>query len=151
MLIFRDLLKKNNQSSLNEVRDFLQAVKKLRKLNIETPQTQEYEDELRAISMHPTDTWYKDQGEHWEGWLKSYNGPGFYKRKNHKRKPSYIYNHIMCPPMILWLVETTGFDEKAIDETIKITLQQDKYQTQCKFIRKEFPWSDVEERILSTI
>src|SRR5664280_1461296 len=48
--------------------------------------------------------WYKSQKEHWLGWLSEYAGPGFYGRKAiGSRSAQYAYNHVVCPPMVLWL------------------------------------------------
>jgi hypothetical protein len=47
---------------------------------------------------------------HWLGWLQEYDGPGYYNRKV-PRKPrsfGYIYGHIHCAPMLLWLAEVAG-------------------------------------------
>src|SRR5258706_9307900 len=42
-------------------------------------------------------------------WLSEYNGPGAYSRKAWRgRSAEFVYNHIGCPPMLLWLAEVTG-------------------------------------------
>jgi hypothetical protein len=52
--------------------------------------------------------WYRSQKEHWLGWLSEYDGPGYYGRKNPDRSAEFVYNHINCAPMVLWLGEASG-------------------------------------------
>jgi len=93
-----------------------------------------------AINRIP---WYKSQKEHWLGWLKEYDGPGFYNRKTHSgRDAKYIYNHIMCSPMLLYLPEALGVSieliKKAHDEVIKTN--DPKMARQCGIIRSIMPF-----------
>jgi hypothetical protein len=63
----------------------------------------------RKIGWHRKEVWYRSQKEHWLGWLSEYGGPGFYGRKTTSRRSAeFAYNHIVCPPMILWLAEAAG-------------------------------------------
>jgi hypothetical protein len=50
--------------------------------------------------------------EHWTGWLAEYDGPGYYGRRVTRvpRSMAYIYGHIHCTPMLLWLAEASGVD-----------------------------------------
>jgi len=137
--------------TINTPRHLLKAVKLLRSQNTPYPITTQYEADLREIGLHPKKTWYKYQGEHWQGWLSEYNGGGFYGRKNHNRSAEFVYNHIMCPPMLIWLAEVTGFESERLKVTIDKTFETNKYQRQCAIIRKEFPWSEVGQAILNTI
>src|SRR6266404_5363261 len=53
--------------------------------------------------------WYRSQKEHWLGWLSEYDGPGAYGRKTSVvRSAEFAYNHVVCPPMVLWLGEASG-------------------------------------------
>jgi len=42
---------------------------------------------------------------HWFGWLQEYDGSGYYNRRVPKspRSMAFIYTHIHCAPMLLWL------------------------------------------------
>lgn len=70
---------------------------------------------IRAIRRLPSDKpkddprkWYKTQKQHWLGWLGEYHGPGYYGRKPQTpRNARHAYNHIMCPEMLLYLIEFT--------------------------------------------
>lgn len=51
--------------------------------------------------------WYTTQKQHWLGWLSHYHGPGAYGRKPGlpKRAARFASNHIVCAPMLLWLIK----------------------------------------------
>ena len=57
---------------------------------------------------------------HWLGWLQEYDGKGFYNRKVPKKPRSlaYIYGHIHCAPMLLWLAEVAGVPKAQVREPI---------------------------------
>lgn len=109
----------------------------------------------RKLEAHPLlainrDPWYKSQKEHWLGWLKDYDGPGFYKRKTHAgRDAKYIYNHIMCSPMLLYLPEALGVSETLIKKAFEAVIQamDPRMAKQCSIIRSIIPFSLVEEKI----
>ena len=102
---------------------------------------------LLAINRNP---WYKSQKEHWMGWLGEYDGPGFYGRKTHTgRDAKYIYNHIMCSPMLLYFPDALGVSaeliKKAYDEVIQTN--DPKMAKQCGIIRKTIPFELVEKEL----
>jgi len=102
---------------------------------------------LLAINRNPT---YKNQKDHWLRWLGDYDGPGFYERKTHAgRDAKYVYNHIMCSPMLLYLPEALGVStvliKKAYDEVIKTN--DPKMAKQCGIIRKTIPFELVEKEL----
>lgn len=140
-----------NIDRIDTPKTFLRCIKSLRKLNIPVPITEGYEDVLRNKRQHPKKTWYTSQGEHWQGWLGEYSGGGFYGRKNHKRTAKFVYNYIMCPPMLIWLAESAGIEECKIKRAVEESLQSDKYQQQCKKVRKVIAWNEIENAILSKI
>ena len=55
---------------------------------------------------------------HWIGWLSEYDEPGYYRRRvpHEPRSMAYIYGHIHCAPMLLWLAEASGVDLRLIWE-----------------------------------
>lgn len=100
-----------------------------------------------AINRIP---WYKSQKEHWLGWLGDYDGPGFYQRKTHAgRDAKYIYNHIMCSPMVLYLPEALGLSTELIrnayDAVIKVN--DPKMAKQCAIVRSIIPFELVEKEL----
>jgi len=102
---------------------------------------------LLAINRDP---WYKSQKEHWLGWLGDYDGPGFYQRKTHARRDAkYIYNHIMCSPMLLYLPEALGVSTELIrnayDAVIKA--KSPKMAKQCAIVRSIIPFQVIDEKL----
>jgi hypothetical protein len=98
-----------------------------------------------AINRAP---WYKSQKEHWVGWLKDYDGPGYYKRKTHAgRDARYIYNHIMCSPMLLYLPEALGVSRVLVKKAFYAVLKSKEpgMAKQCGVIRRIIPFEMVEE------
>jgi hypothetical protein len=48
---------------------------------------------------------------HWIGWLSEYESTGYYGRKRSRpRSAGYIYQHLHCAPMVIWLAELAGVD-----------------------------------------
>ena len=116
------------------------------------PEHKQYSQKLEAHTLLAInrDPWYKSQKEHWLGWLGDYDGPGFYQRKTHAgRDAKYIYNHIMCSPMLLYLPEALGLSteliKKAYDEVIRTN--EPKMAKQCRTIRSIIPFELVEKEL----
>lgn len=119
-------------------------INKLRKYNNNTELTDLYTDLSRQRGYNnSSNVWYSDQGEHWDGWLKGYSGSGFYARKNHNRTSEYVYNQINCPEMLIWLVESAGIDKTIIQSAIDKSIDNPKFQSRCKIIREEIPWTSI--------
>lgn len=58
---------------------------------------------------------YNTQKDHWLGWLDANSGTGTYPRKIGKgRDAQYVYNHIVEPKMLLWLMSTARLDPELI-------------------------------------
>lgn len=112
----------------------------------------EHSDYSQKLEAHPLlkinrNPWYKSQKEHWLGWLKDYDGPGFYKRKTHAgRTAKYIYNHINCSPMLLYLPESLGVSESLVQKAFQavVDANQSSMARQCGMIRKVIPYDVVE-------
>lgn len=110
---------------------------------------------LIAISRMPEDrrvrsskTWYESQKEHWVGWLFHYNSPGAYGRKVTKgRDAKYVYNHIVCPGLLLYLVKGSGVDERAIKAAKKAAALEKTDMAKAGAIRRHIPWIAVLEAL----
>jgi hypothetical protein len=77
-----------------------------------------------------------------------YDGPGFYGRASAKRSAAFVYNHINCPPMLIWLAEAAGVPETKLATAIEDALNGAKpWPSQCASIRRVIPWQDIEEAI----
>ena len=55
---------------------------------------------------------------HWFGWLQEYDGSGYYNRRVPKspRSMGFIYAHIHCAPMLLWLAEAADVRTALVHE-----------------------------------
>jgi hypothetical protein len=92
-----------------------QLAAKIRPLRAMPPLSTEYERVLTKRGVWSRDgVWYTTQKQHWLGWLKEYHGPGYYGRKNFRRSAEFAYNHIVCPPMVLWLGEASGVPKATV-------------------------------------
>jgi hypothetical protein len=91
---------------------------------------------------------YTTQKQHWLGWLSGYHGPGYYGRKNWHRSAEFAYNHIVCPPMVLWLAEASGVPKARVAEAKQSALSSSpQLQAQSAAIRRIIPWEMIEVRL----
>jgi hypothetical protein len=122
---------------------------KISKLRVAAPITKAYAKALMERGIWSDEgVWYSSQKEHWMGWLSQYDGPGAYGRKTWGgRSAEYVYNHIGCPPMLLWVAEAAGVSRKALLSAKRSALASRKRISNCAAIREEIPWSFVEERL----
>jgi len=88
---------------------------------------------------------YSSQKQHWLGWLSAYDGPGYYGRKNWNRSAEFAYNHIVCPPMVLWLGEAAGIPKSIVEKAKRSALRAGPhFPAQCGAIRKIISWQMIE-------
>src|SRR5664280_1944143 len=92
-------------------------------------------------------TWYRHQKEHWQGWLREYSGPGAYGRKNGRRDAAFVYNHIRCAPMLMWLSEAVGVPRGRLMRALATAASSSSVAQQCAALRREVSWAVVEEAI----
>jgi hypothetical protein len=123
---------------------------KINKLQIAAPVTERYGRALIVLEIWGhREVWYSSQKEHWMGWLSEYDGPGAYGRKSwNGRTAEFVYNHIGCPPMLLWLAEAAGIPKKDLLAAKRSALSgRSNRASHCALIRKAIPWPAVEERL----
>jgi hypothetical protein len=90
--------------------------------------------------------------EHWQGWLWQYDGPGYYNRRIPKtpRSMAYIFGHVHCSPMLLWLAEAAGVDKRLVREADRVMRRlvdaglSDSNPKTANAFRKIIGWSLVE-------
>lgn len=117
---------------------------KIRKLRARVPITTEFELALRRGTWNSSRVWYTSQKEHWLGWLSGYHGPGYYGRQNWHRSAEFVYNHIVCPPMVMWLAEASGIPKARVVEAKRAALSASpRLPAQSAAIRKIIPWEMV--------
>ncbi len=105
----------------------------------------------RAIERLPSDqprsqpgVWYQTQKEHWLGWLHEYEGPGAYGRKpNQSRDAKFAYNHIVCPEMLLWLIQAAGVKQELVTAAQNAAATGTTMMQSAGAIRKQVSWSEV--------
>ncbi len=106
----------------------------------------------RAIARLPEDerivdskVWYKSQKEHWLGWLEHYDSPGAYGRKvTSGRDARFVYNRIVCYPMLLYLIEATGLRGTNVEAAQRYTEAGPSLMARSGWIRRHVPWEVVE-------
>jgi hypothetical protein len=116
---------------------------KIRKLRPRVPMTTQFERTLVRRSLWRNDVWYKSQKQHWIGWLREYSSPGYYGRKNSKRSAEFVYNHIVCPPMVLWLGEASGVPKVSVAKAKEAALSSRSLQPKVPLSEESFlgKWS----------
>lgn len=83
----------------------------------------------------------RDLRMQWIGWLRGYDGPGYYNRANWDRDARFVYQHLNNGPMIVWLNEVAGENPELIRLTISKMLRGGpRKQTIAKIARAELPW-----------
>jgi hypothetical protein len=125
--------------------------RKIRGFKATPPVTVGFERALiRQGTWSAQGVWYRSQKEHWLGWLSEYDGPGAYGRKTSViRSAEFAYNHVLCPPMVLWLAEASGVKTSLILQAKKSALGASRaLQGKCAAIRRIVPWSIVEEALM---
>jgi hypothetical protein len=122
---------------------------KISQLTSKAPITAQFERNLRKLHIWgEAPVWYSTQKEHWLGWLKGYKGPGFYERKNWNRDAEFVYNHIVCPPMVLWLGEASGISSGLVLKAKQAALHaKPNLSAQAAAIRKVIPWGKIEDAL----
>jgi hypothetical protein len=128
--------------------------RKISKLRVRSPITASYWRELVARGIWDDQgVWYTSQKEHWLGWLSEYDGPGAYDRKSRTgRSAEFAYNHIGCPPMLLWLAEAAGVSKTKVLAAKRSALSARRNRApHCAMIRRAIPWSVIEERLQGRI
>ena len=126
--------------------------RKIKTLRVTSPITATYARILVDLGVwDDAGVWYATQKEHWLGWLGDYDGPGAYGRKKWKgRSAEFVYNHIGCPPMLLWLAEAAGVSRTKVMAAKRAALSAKRNRaTHCAVLRRVIPWPLIEERLQS--
>lgn len=93
---------------------------------------------------------YKTQKAHWLGWLnpKESIGP-LTRRAAPDRDAAYVYNHIVEPKMLLWLVSAAGIDRDRVEAARAAAELAPSLQAKSAAIRRVIPWPDVFAALLA--
>ena len=87
---------------------------------------------------------YHTQKAHWLGWLSKKPGAKYYRQDAPNRGAKFVYNHIMEPKMLLWLITASGIDNKLIANAQKDSDNARTMASSCAAIRKVVSWEDLE-------
>jgi hypothetical protein len=88
--------------------------------------------------------WYTTQKQHWLGWLGEYDGPGAYARMPGKQRDAkFAYNHIVCPEMLLWLIEAAGVRQDLVQAARSACGTGTTLMQKSGAIRRHVPWAEV--------
>lgn len=92
---------------------------------------------------------YNTQKDHWLGWLDPTAGTGTYPRKTGKdRDARYVYNHIVEPKMLLWLISAAGVRPDLLAAAEQSARGEPTLAGKAKAIRRRVPWSIVATALL---
>ena len=87
---------------------------------------------------------YHSQKAHWLGWLSKKPGAKYYRQDAPNRGAKFVYNHIMEPKMLLWLITASGVDNKLIANAQKDSDNARTMASSCAAIRKAVSWQTLE-------
>lgn len=122
--------------------------RKIKRLPEMAPMTLHFERATASRASRRKDPWYGSQKQHWLGWLRGYNGPGYYGRKSWDVGAEQVYNRIVNPAMLVWLAEASGVDRADLRSAIDATLRAPpNMSAQSGCFRKHIPWSRIFERL----
>ncbi|WXT99742.1 MAG: hypothetical protein Ctma_0446 [Catillopecten margaritatus gill symbiont] len=92
---------------------------------------------------------YRTQKAHWLGWLDSKSTAGTYQRQDApNRGAKYVYNHIMEPKMLLWLISALGLQSELVERAKEEVKNKKSMAGSCAAIRKMVPWQTLEKILL---
>jgi hypothetical protein len=111
---------------------------------------------IKAIELLPEDEsldrqgiWYKTQRQHWLGWLDGYYGPGAYSRKNWKRDARFVYNHVVCPGLLLYLIRAIPLSPDIVKAAEEASEHGTTQMEKAGAIRRVAPWSMIYQALFS--
>jgi len=87
---------------------------------------------------------YHTQKAHWLGWLTKKPGAKYFRQDAPKRGAKFVYNHIMEPKMLLWLISASGLQIEIVEQAKEASLNKKSMASSCAAIRKVVPWQILE-------
>ncbi len=92
--------------------------------------------------------YYTTQKEHWLCFLYNYDFNQAYGRlQGMNRDAKFVYNHIVCPSMLVYLIKAVGFDSELIDQVEKVNESGKTMMESSGKIRKIVPWSMIYKKL----
>ena len=91
---------------------------------------------------------YRTQKAHWLGWLDSKSTSGTYQRHDAPdRGAKFVYNHIMEPKMLLWLISASGLQIELVEQAKEASLNTKSMASSCAAIRKVVSFQTLEKAL----
>ena len=120
----------------------------IHRLDPNQPIVSNFEAAIVARRGRSEDRWYGNQQQHWLGWLRGYNGPGYYGRKNWSVPAGTVYSRVVNPSMVLWLGAAAGVHSETVQDAANAALDApDRMESQSAAIRRVMPWPVVESAL----
>jgi hypothetical protein len=102
------------------------------------------EEFLPISGKMPLSSHHESHRDHWIKWLDEYDGPGYYGRKNHNRDAAYIYSHLQCASMLVYLGEAAGVETNAVHHAFLIATNTAGNRSAVSgATRRVLPWAMV--------
>lgn len=87
---------------------------------------------------------YNTQKAHWLGWLNPAAGTGSYARSaGVGRDARYVYNHIVEPKLLLWLVAAAGVETELVTLARASVEAAKSMPGKAAAVRRQIPWATV--------
>ena len=87
---------------------------------------------------------YPTQKAHWLGWLNPAAGTGSYPRRaGVGRDAKYVYNHIVEPNLLLWLVAASGVNPDLVALAGASAEAAKSMPSKAAAVRRHIPWATV--------
>lgn len=91
---------------------------------------------------------YATQKAHWLGWLDPSAGTGSYQRRPARVDTARaVYNRIVEPKMLLWLITAAGVAEARVRDAQLVASQATTLASKSAAIRRSVPWPVVAEAL----
>lgn len=89
---------------------------------------------------------YLSQKQHWQQWLENHmRRETFGATQDSPRTAAFIYNRIMCPPMLYWLAEGVRVPDIYLDAGYTAVLAARPHPaSRCVALRWIVPWKMIE-------
>ena len=84
---------------------------------------------------------YRTQKDHWLGWLDPNANTGTYPRRSAPdRDARYVYNRIVEPQMLLWLISAAGVRQELVQAAARAAEEASSLAGKSAAIRRQVPW-----------
>ena len=91
----------------------------------------------------------RTQRSHWLGWLSEYAGPGYYGRKGRNYDAKFVYNHVVCPELLIYLIRNIGLSNEVVRAAEEAYYSGTSMMATSGAIRKVVPWAMIYKLVVS--